>query len=474
MTPGDCSCVSGGVHGLWIRVLCTHRGVFCALVACAGVSAGCDCVSTISGGLETAHAVDTSSGTEVRGFIRRTFPDEVGNSRGYVAFLPHDQRSSRKLPVLLFLNGVGENGDDGISLGNNFGMPIWEMQEFFPFLAIAPQCRPNGSWVAGSPDVTWALQVLDAVIEEFDGDKDRVYLTGVSAGGIGVWSVGAAYPERFAALVPLCGSAGGDVSRLVKARLPVWNFYNDQDDRGLVMSNRNIRQQLIELGSSPFVSEYPAEGHNCWNRGYRNSAMYAWLLEQSRSRNAMESPFDYLPSERLLTEWNRQGPGEWTVEEDGVLVGRSCPAQKEGQTGVAQKGGQTPGHTAGRGQTPFLGVEHEPGLLVSDTASRSLEIHGDVWMQPESVCRIALLNAEPSIAQKGGQTPFARVGGQTPLLCNAVERNEPADGLWLSLMLPDLGTGGVARSNGEWLARLDPAAQRALQAKSWNDVRVRL
>ena len=241
------------------------------------------------------------------GLFCRTFPDETGHPRGYVVFVPHGYRTGSKPPVLLFLNGLGENGEDGISIGNNFGLQIWEMQESFPFLAVAPQCRTNGNWIIGSPDVTWALHVLDAVIEEFDADEDRVYLTGISPGGNGVWSVGSTYPERFAALVPQCGGEAGDLKRLANARMPVWNFYNDRDSVGLVMSNRSSRLELIKLGLSPLVSEFQADGHDCWNRAYRTSAMYGWLLEQRRSQNATEPLFNYLPSERLLNEWNRHG-----------------------------------------------------------------------------------------------------------------------------------------------------------------------
>lgn len=393
----------------------TPRWVWpCVLALSVGPAAGCDWFGDVlSESGQSRSAVESAEPPE-RGFLCRTFPDETGNQRGYVVFVPHD-RPREKPPVLMFLNGRGENGDNGISIGNNFGLQIWEMQEFFPFLGVAPQCGENGSWSACSPDVTWALQVLDSVIEEFGADKDRVYLTGVSSGGSGVWSVGSAYAERFAALVPLCGVGGADVQRLTSARMPIWIFYNDQDEANLVESNRRNRKELITLGLSPLVSEYHATGHDCWNRAYRTTAMYGWLLEQSRSKNAAEALFEYLPAERLVAEWRRKGAGEWTVGEDGSLIG-------QGGDGL--------------------------GLLVSSAAAAgSIEIHGDLWLPADSVGRMAVFNGAAS---------------------------ESGEGLRLSIMLPDVGTGGVARSGGESLAQLDPAAQRALQPDAWNDVRVRL
>ena len=94
----------------------------------------------------------------------------------------------------MFLNCTGENGNDGVKqINNNFGVRVWDMQRFFPFLALAPQCRE--SWALGGNDTCRALEILDSVIDEFWGDPDRVYLTGVSAGGSAVWDIVSAYPE---------------------------------------------------------------------------------------------------------------------------------------------------------------------------------------------------------------------------------------------------------------------------------------
>lgn len=383
-----------------------------AIIVCMGSMIGCEWLDAEDGVASSSRASELS---REPGFSCRWFTDETGDSHGYTIFVPHSFRPGQKPPVLMFLNGRGENGETGISIGNNLGLQIWEMQDDFPFLLVAVQCRTNGSWSVGSPDVAWALEILESVIQEFGADEDRVYLTGVSSGGSGVWEIGSAHAERFAALVPLCGG-GGDAERLADARMPVWNFYNDGDAIGLVDSNREMRARLIEHGLSPLVTEYHASGHDCWNRAYRTTAMYGWLLDQSRSRNSTARLFESLPSARLLREWTQQGVGDWTIEDDGILLGRG-----------SDSGG--------------------PGLLVSDRASHEVEIHGDAWLDAETVCRIALLS------------------GEVP---------EAARGLWLSVMLPERGAGGVVRPDGEWIAQLDPAAQRALRPESWNDVRVRL
>lgn len=377
-----------------------------AITLCLAISAG-------GGGsiFGQSGATDTVAGKR-QGFFRRTFVDDSGNSRRYVMFVPAHSTGA-KPPVLLFLNGIGENGDDGLrQISNNFGIQVWESRDFYPFIAVAPQCRVEGNWVPNGLDVKWALQILDEVIREFDADEDRVCLTGVSSGGSGVWAIASAFPDKFSAILPLCGT-GGSAVRLSASHLPIWNIYNDGDAPGLVDSNRSLRRQLIEQGSSALLTEYHAGGHECWNRAYRTTALYGWLLEQSRSKNKKSSPFHYWPPLDVLAKWTQSGHGVWRAGEDGVLIG----------SGEETKA---------------------PGSLISESATVSGDLHGDLWLDNETECRIGLI----------GEGSFVES--------------------WVSVVPSELGTGGLVTSQGEWLGRLDPAAQHTLRSDAWNDVRIRL
>ena len=363
----------------------------------------------------TALAQGTTQTDSVsRGFQRRTFVDDNGAEHRYVIFVPHDYRPGSRPPVILSLNGHGENGDDGIrQITGNFGVPVWESREFFPFLAVAPQCQTNGSWASGSLDAKWAMQILDEVIREFQADEDRIYLTGVSAGGSAAWDFASAFPMKFAAVIPLCGSGGGDLTRITESRIAIWNFYNGKDEKELVESNRRIREELIGLGCSPIFTEYPVGMHDCWSRGYRTAALYEWLSEQRRSNNIKAALFTPASTSHLLSNWKQSGGGSWSAHENGDLVGR--------------------------GKTV-----NDVGLLVADVASDSMELHGDVWLT-SSGCRVALLQREAD--------------------------EHPA---WISIMSADHGTGGFSDSDGKYLSRLSPAAQRSLRQEAWNDVRIRV
>jgi pimeloyl-ACP methyl ester carboxylesterase len=354
---------------------------------------------------------------QTRGFISRTYVDKDGGSHGYVLFVPHDFQPGRRLPALMFLNGFGDNGDDGVNHVNaNFGIQVWEMQDYFPFLGVAPQCRSGGSWSIGGDDARWALEILAQVIKEFGADEDRIYLTGVSTGGKAVYDIGSTYPERFAAIAPLCGN-GGDAQRLVEARMPVWSFVNSNDEQGLVDGMRQTRVEMIERGMSPLMTKFHNHwGHNSWDQGYRTAPLYAWLMDQNRANHAIEKPFEYLPPARLIETWTSNDANAWqaNAEDASVLMGKGTGGER---------------------------------LLVANASSSRMELHGDVWLPAGSVRELALNSDDPN------RKPEFR----------------------LSIAFPKDGTGGIARiADGVWLAELDPAAQHKLWTNHWNDVRLRL
>ncbi len=160
-------------------------------------------------GFETARAAATST-EEKTGFLSRIHKDAEGNESKYVVFVPKAyaaaESAEKRWPVIMFLHGAGERGDDGqkqVTVG--LGPAIRRREAQFPFIAVFPQCLLNGRWQADSPDGQRAMAILTEVEKDFRADPDRVYLTGLSLGGMGTWSLGMKHPDRFAALVPVCG-----------------------------------------------------------------------------------------------------------------------------------------------------------------------------------------------------------------------------------------------------------------------------
>jgi predicted peptidase len=147
------------------------------------------------------------------------------------SFRAHDYKGDKEYPLILFLHGAGERGDDGeapVKQGIGNAIKFKGGEQKFPFFVIFPQCAKGGSWKAGGSDADRALAMLDEVQKQYKIDGKRIYLTGLSMGGGGTWSLAAAYPDRWAAVAPICG--GGDPANASKIKdIPCWAFCGDAD-----------------------------------------------------------------------------------------------------------------------------------------------------------------------------------------------------------------------------------------------------
>jgi predicted peptidase len=234
------------------------------------------------------------------GFLDRSV-EIRGNSYRYQVFVPENFHSKKSWPMILFLHGSGERGSDGL-LQTSFGLPaaIRFNRSRFPFVVVIPQCSAEMNW--STPDIeAQAMAALDATIKEFHGNRNRIYLTGLSMGGYGVWKYAIDYPGRFAALVPICGGVHGpsdwpelrvnlptgatgdpyaEVARLV-GKTPVWIFHGDADDSVPVEESRHMATALKAAGANYKYTEYPGVGHNSWDKAYAEPDLVPWLLAQS-------------------------------------------------------------------------------------------------------------------------------------------------------------------------------------------------
>ena len=212
-----------------------------------------------------------------------TFRQSRPHSRGlhYLLFLPaayavHPQR----WPLMLFLHGAGERGDD-LQLVKRHGVAkIVEEQPAFPLLVVSPQCPPTEAW---APEPLLAL--LDDIEQHYDVDPERLYVTGLSMGGFGTWAVAIAAPDRFAAIAPICG--GGDPSRVgVLRHLPVWAFHGARDPIVPLQRTVEIVEALRQCGGNVRFTVYPEAGHDAWTATYANPELYAWFLAHTRPQRA--------------------------------------------------------------------------------------------------------------------------------------------------------------------------------------------
>ena len=221
------------------------------------------------------------AGDAKTGFLPRVHKGVDGDSK-YVLFVPHGYTGAKEYPLILFLHGAGERGDDGetpVKQGIGNAIKFKEGAKKFPFFVIFPQCRKSGFWKAGGPDADRALAMLNAVMKEYKIDSKRLYLTGLSMGGAGAWSLAAAHPDKWAAIAPIC--FGGDPSTAEKIKhIPCWCFCGDKDNPKLLDGCRTMVKALQAAGGNPRYSEYPHVGHNSWDSAYVTPELYTWFLAQ--------------------------------------------------------------------------------------------------------------------------------------------------------------------------------------------------
>jgi predicted peptidase len=227
--------------------------------------------------LGLAHA----AGEKGHGFLTRVHQDPDGKEAKYVLFIPYDYTGEKPYPLILFLHGLGESGADGhkqVEVG--LGPAIKRQESTFPFITIFPQSQKR-TWQAGSTDAKRALSILEEVQKQYRVDPQRIYLSGLSMGGYGTWSLAMAEPQRWAAMVPICG--GGDARQAAKIKdIPCWCFHGAADKVVNVERSRAMIKALEASGGKPKYTEYPGVGHKSWDEAYATPDLFTWLSEQKR------------------------------------------------------------------------------------------------------------------------------------------------------------------------------------------------
>ena len=229
------------------------------------------------------------------GFLDRTVT--VGAlTMKYQVYVPDSYDGHRSLPIILFMHGSGERGSDGLEQ-TQVGMPaqIRLHRDWFNAIVVMPQC-PDDSVFRGAVAQA-AFAAFKRSVKEFHGDRERLYVTGLSMGAYGVWQQIVDHPGVFAAAVAVSGglTPSADMANLyvgVKGDdpyayvaqqtkgLPVWIFHGGQDDVVPTVQSRKLVAAMKAAGSSPRYTEYADLGHGAWDRAYGDEDLWQWLFAQ--------------------------------------------------------------------------------------------------------------------------------------------------------------------------------------------------
>lgn len=194
----------------------------------------------------------------------------------YWLYLPLGyERDNRPWPLLLYLHGAGERGDLEKAKKHGPARQIAAGMDL-PFIVVTPSC-PAERW--------WDPEALENLLKDVCGtyriDEDRVYGTGLSMGGFGLWAAAITYPRRFAAIAPICGGGSPYMAYRI-AHIPVWTFHGDKDPIVPSYESERMVQALRKVGGDVRYTVYPGAEHDVWSRTYDNPELYDWLLAQRR------------------------------------------------------------------------------------------------------------------------------------------------------------------------------------------------
>ena len=195
----------------------------------------------------------------------------------YLLYLPPDyDPEGEPQPLVLFLHGAGERGDD-LEMVKKHGPPkLVEAGREFPFILVSPQCPEGEAW---SPEALGAL--VDHLEAEHNIDPTRIYLTGLSMGGAGIWALAGHQPKRFAALAPICApSVFMAASRL--RDVPSWVFHGAKDPVVPLSQSEVMVERMERAGADTRLTVYPEAEHDSWTETYANDELYDWLLSHHR------------------------------------------------------------------------------------------------------------------------------------------------------------------------------------------------
>ena len=196
----------------------------------------------------------------------------------YLLYLPKDYSESKTYPLLLFLHGAGERGNDLDKVKVHGPPKLIAAGKEFPFIVVSPQCAEDGWW-----NTLTIGQLLDHIESNYRVDKKRIYVTGLSMGGYGTWELALRQPERFAAIAPICGG-GNDVSaRFGKPiQAAVWAFHGAKDGVVPLKKSEEMVDALKSRNVDVKLTVYPEANHDSWTETYNNDELYEWFLQHKK------------------------------------------------------------------------------------------------------------------------------------------------------------------------------------------------
>jgi len=193
----------------------------------------------------------------------------------YLLYLPKDYDVKDKLPLMLFLHGAGERGNNLEQVKVHGPAKLIAQGKDFPFIVVSPQCPENIRWKH-----EWLVALIDEIVAKYKVDENRIYVTGLSMGGYGTWRLATEISNRLAAIIPICGWGDPPAAYLI-GDLPIWTFHGAKDNVVPIKSTEEMVEKVKSNKGNIKFTVYPEAMHDSWTETYNNPEIYEWLLSHT-------------------------------------------------------------------------------------------------------------------------------------------------------------------------------------------------
>ncbi len=221
----------------------------------------------------------------------------------YRMLLPKDFSESKQYPIVLFLHGAGERGNDNAKQLSHGSKLFVDNRDLFPAIVIFPQCPQEDYWanatvdrstkpitlkfpldIAPTKSMTLVMQLMDEMVMKSYAKKDQVYVAGLSMGGMGTFEILYRKPETFTAAFAICGAGNPEAAENYAKKVPMWIFHGANDDVVNPQSSVYMVSGILKYGGKPNFSLFAKDNHNSWDSAFAEPELLPWLFSNIKSK----------------------------------------------------------------------------------------------------------------------------------------------------------------------------------------------